>query len=619
MRDMRSLSAETKTSHRSRARRPARLAAWLLSLAATPLLLAQATVELEVQTTRPYASQPFWVKVRVHNAQQTEVPDFPDLPGCQVDYVGPQSQTHVSIDNAGRQVVTEKAYQFLIVARQSGELTIPAISVVADGKTLKTKPQRLTVRDLPQSPPPPGGRRDGRGQNRDLLLAEITCAQSKLFVGQRGSFTLTLWIKPAEYGGRPLPKSDMLRFITGSFGPFNTQNVRTGQTPLPQDDGSTELYYVVELPAEFVVQQPGPLAFSDVSVGLNYPTQFSRDFFGDLRVARHVPVPRMHPAITVPDVQALPTEGRPASFSGAVGQYQLNVMAVPTNVRVGDPIQLVIDISGDLIETLPGPALASIPKLLDGFRVPTETLAGTVSGNRKRFTQTIRAKRADVKEIPPIEFAYFDPQREEYVVARSEPIPILVSAVEQLDAADLTDITAQPSREPGSHLEARDGLRGNQTSESELLAATREVTMTQVVLTTAIPPLAFVCFWGVSALTHSRRDHALRRRRRALRNAERRIRAALANRLPPGEFHSEIEAALAGYLADRLNEPPARFLGRAAVTFLQERGVDRELVQRCAEVLERCEQAAYGGGSDGDTSLAEAARQCAKQLEGERL
>ena len=44
-----------------------------------------------------------------------------------------------------------------------------------------------------------------------------------------------------------------------------------------------------------------------------------------------------------------------------------------------------------------------------------------------------------------------------------------------------------------------------------------------------------------------------------------------------------------------------------------------ELVQRCAELLQRCEQAAYAGGSGGDSSLAELARQCARQLERERL
>ena len=42
----------------------------------------------------------------------------------------------------------------------------------------------------------------------------------------------------------------------------------------------------------------------------------------------------------------LPTEGRPADFNGAVGHYTMTVTAGPTNVAVGDPITVHIQISG---------------------------------------------------------------------------------------------------------------------------------------------------------------------------------------------------------------------------------------------------------------------------------
>ncbi|MFQ5804879.1 MAG: BatD family protein [Phycisphaerae bacterium] len=573
-----------------------------------------------MRTDRPYVNEAVRTELRVANFDECGEPEFPNLPNCTVRYVGQSSGSQVTQIGRGRpQVERYLTFSYTLVPHKAGELTIPAIPVVVDGKTLKTKPRKLTVRQGPQSARPRGGRSDDAdSQSDELLLAEITCDQPKLFVGQRGKFRLAIWIRRAEFNRDRLDLSEMLRFLTGTFGPFDTRNFDRHPAKRRLPDGSTEVYYVLELPADFILDQPGPLTFDAVSIRIDYPLQVSRNFFNDLRVHRKRRV-HVRPTVAVPDVQPLPREGRPLNFSGAVGQFKLNVFALPTNVRVGDPIQLTIDIRGDPVATLPAPDLTSIPQLVEDFRVPTETLAGTVSGNRKRFTQTIRAKRANVKEIPPIEFAYFDPKAEEYAVARSEPIPILVSAVEQLNAADLTGIAAQPPREHNGVVEARDGLRGNKTSEGELLATVRTVTVTQVTLTTVVPPLAFMCVWGCVILARSGRDYAARRRRGALRNAERRIQVAVARRLPPGEFHSEIEAALAGYLADRLNEPPARFLGRAAVTFLQERGVNQELVQRCAELLERCEHAAYGGASDGDTSLADLARQCARQLERERL
>jgi hypothetical protein len=587
-----------------------------------PALLGQPTVTLEVEPAQPFANEAALIKVQVGNYQeQCERPTFPELPDCTIEYTGQSSSSGITMLGGGPpQVRRQITFSYTLISRKAGHLTIPAISVVVDGQTLTTKPHRLRVRELPKSPSP-GDQESGSPDTggTDLLLAEITCAQSKLFVGQRAQFTLTIWVKAARYRGSPLRRSNMWRFLTGRLGAFEQAQVRAGSARRQLADGSTGLYYVYELPIEFVVKQPGPPSFSDVAVGLNYPTRFSSDIFGDLRVIDQRTVPRMRPAINVPDVQPLPTEGRPPSFSGAVGQFEISTFATPTNVRVGDPIKLVIDITGELIEALPGPDLTAIPELVDNFRVPTEELAGSVSGNRKRFTQTIRAKHAEVKYIPPIEFAYFDPQSEQYVVTRSEPIPVLVSAVEQLDAADLTAITPETTHEPSNAIETRDGLRGNRPHEGELLATVRPVTLTQTALTTLLPPVGFGFIWGLMRLNRARQDQRGRRRRSALRNAERRIHAAATRDLPPGEFHSAIQAALAGYLADRLNEPPGRFLGPAAVTYLEQRGINRELVARCAELLQRCEQAAYAGNADGDTSLAALARQCVRQLERERL
>ncbi len=600
--------------------RPACLSAAPLLLLAVPTLFAQARVELEVQADQPYVGQAITVTVAVLNAAEHDPPKFPELPDCTVTGRGSAFSFSSETDlTTGRAVtVKRQSYNFVVVPHKAGELTIPAIPVTADGETLKTEPHKLTVRELPQSPPPRSGQADDAGEANGLLFAEITCEQPRLFVGQRAKFKLAIWIKPAEYNRNTLDLSEMLRFLTGSFGPFDTQNFDKYRAERRLADGSTQAYYVLELPAQFILDQPGPLNFDTVSIRIDYPLRFRRMIFGDVQVLRRQPV-QIRPTVAVPDVQPLATDGRPASFRGAVGQYHLNVIAVPTNVRIGDPIQLVIDISGDPIETIPGPDLASIPELVESFRVPDETLAGTVSGGRKRFTQTIRAKRTDVKEIPPIEFAYFDPQAEKYTVARSEPIPILVSAVEQLDADELTGIAAESPGERHGQLEARDGLRGNKTDDSELLATTRPVGAGQLAVSTFAPPVLFVCAWGLVALTRTRQDVAGQRRRRALRNAERRIQVALAHQLSPGKFHSEIEAALAGYLADRLNEPLARFVGRAAVTFLQERGVKQEVVEQYREIVERCERAAYAGASDSDTSLADVARQCARQLERERL
>ena len=91
-----------------------RLGAWLFSVLAVPALLAQPSAELEVQTLRPYVNETIWVKVRVHDAQDVAVPDFPPLPHCQTRYVGPESQTRISITGGRRQMLVERTHQYAL-------------------------------------------------------------------------------------------------------------------------------------------------------------------------------------------------------------------------------------------------------------------------------------------------------------------------------------------------------------------------------------------------------------------------------------------------------------------------------------------------------------------------
>ncbi|NIP98723.1 MAG: protein BatD, partial [Akkermansiaceae bacterium] len=73
-------------------------------------------------------------------------------------------------------------------------------------------------------------------------------------------------------------------------------------------------------------------------------------------------------------------------------------------VNVGDPITLNIALSGPaFLEPVDLPPLDRQESLTRDFKVPTEIEEGSVDGNFKVFTQTVRALRDDVKAVPPIE------------------------------------------------------------------------------------------------------------------------------------------------------------------------------------------------------------------------
>ncbi len=141
--------------------------------------------------------------------------------------------------------------------------------------------------------------------------------------------------------------------------------------------------------------------------------------------------------LTVKDV---PEEGKPAEFAGAVGRFSIFVRTDDTQVKVGDPILLKIAISGDgLLDKLKCPVLSQQPAFSKDFLITDSLAPGDISGNEVTFEQTVRAKSEDVKEIPGVALAYFDPEKEAYEVVKSRPIPIRVLPTTEVTAEDVVN------------------------------------------------------------------------------------------------------------------------------------------------------------------------------------
>jgi hypothetical protein len=417
-----------------------------------------------------------------------------------------------------------------------------------------------------------------------LLAVEVSAGRSRLYVGQRVQLTMTIWVKPARYGNQLLDAPQMLRQVSPiEFGPFPLQVSRVTRRPRPGSDPA-ELWYAYEFVTSFVAERPGPLTFDNLEVGLAYPGRAG---------IRHL---RARPTVSPAEVLPVPMEGRPPDYNGAVGLFDIEVGANPTEVRVGDPIDLTIDIFGDgPLETLPPPLLSANARLTDGFRLPGEQLAGEVQDGRRRFKLTIRARRDDVTEIPAIEYPYFDPDAERFVVARSDPVPLTVTPAAEIAPPPPTSPRGPSAGPSATALQALDGLRDIETAERMLLADLRPITPRLVGSVALAPPAVFLLAWtGLTWVQRRTADPARRRRQTALRTARKRI--ARARGLPPRDTARELTAALTGYLADRLNEPPARFTGSAALDLMRAREVPDDLIEQWALLVQGCEEASWGTG-----------------------
>ena len=130
------------------------------------------------------------------------------------------------------------------------------------------------------------------------------------------------------------------------------------------------------------------------------------------------------------EVLALPTNDEPASFTGAIGDFAMQVYTDRNQTKEGEPIMLSVEISGSgNFDRINGP---TIPETAQWRSYEPESNFQSRSGGSallgtKRFDYVMIPKQAGTLEIPEIRFAYFEPETQRYTQLSSPAIEIEVS------------------------------------------------------------------------------------------------------------------------------------------------------------------------------------------------
>ncbi len=137
-------------------------------------------------------------------------------------------------------------------------------------------------------------------------------------------------------------------------------------------------------------------------------------------------------------VKPLPEEGKPADFSGMVGNYSFSANFDRTDVKVGEALTLSVDIKGDGT-----PGTITDPKFPDfsDFRsVPPENnINKKVVGSKVITSKSIKVflypkKKGDFT-VPEITYSWFNPAKKKYETAKAGPWNIHVEKGENAPEA----------------------------------------------------------------------------------------------------------------------------------------------------------------------------------------
>jgi len=129
-------------------------------------------------------------------------------------------------------------------------------------------------------------------------------------------------------------------------------------------------------------------------------------------------------------VLALPAQGQPQDFSGAVGDFRVSSDISPAGAAVGEPQTLRLHVSGagnfDRVDS------TMLDRLEHWKTYPVKSAftpkdAIGYSGE-KVFEQPLIAQIPGEQSIPEIGFSYFNPNTKQYERARTRPIRVIIAA-----------------------------------------------------------------------------------------------------------------------------------------------------------------------------------------------
>ena len=592
----------------------------LLTLLSASAEAQDVSVSARVSSTEVYAGQSLLLEIDVDGSDSPSSPDLSSLDAnFRVQDVGGGSRNSQSITivngRLSRQVERGYTFRYQLVPRREGSFTIPSIEVPIDGNVLRTA--AITIDVSPAT------------EVADFKL-RASLSATKAYVGQPLLLTTTWYIgrnvDQASFGMPFLederfeisdldldltnPSDDLLELVVnnrkviarramGMLDGREFLTVRFVKVVIPKQPGR------YELPASTVsfralnTVRPTRQGFG----GVFGSSLFSRTIYEDLAVPSNKPVL---------EVSALPAQGRPANFSGLVGSFQISAAASPTDVRVGDPINLEVALSGpEYLDYVRLPSLSLNPAMAAGFTIPDERAQGIVKGRTKIFTQAIRAKSVNVEEIPAIALNYFNPETGLYEVARTNPIPLQVDATRMLTSADLDGIdpaTQAPTNEPprlAPNYESVDALVRDKPGVLQFTSA-------PWLLALAAPPMIF---FGLLGLLRFRRRQPEVRVNAAAQHALKQLQS-LTNPSPDDAARLWRE-----YLGAKLDVTPLALTYADVEGRLRDAGASAELLQETAEVFRACDQARFSGAqgtASFEQTVARAIRACQSidQLEG---
>ncbi|OYU82932.1 MAG: BatD protein [Flavobacterium sp. BFFFF2] len=533
-------------------------------------------------------------KLRIDFTMNADGDNFspPNFESCGFRVVGGPSQS-VSQSWINGRSSFNKSYTYVLMPLQKGALTIKQASIEINGQTYKTAPIKVTVTNAVEIPKDPNDAPTVRADDNLYLVADISKTSPYINEPITVVYKLYFSFNIGITNWRELNKP--------KYNNFWSQNIDIKQLQAEEGLYKGERYrYVVLRKTVLYPQKSGKLEIEPLSLDIDVqvPTN-RRNFWGQTLLTNDSK--RVSAGSRVITVKALPENGKPFDFSGAVGSFDFQAIPSRTTLQAGESLDINVKVSGTgnlKLFTLPKPVVPGSIEMYDP--VHDEKVSTPLSGMTGRISDkyTLIPSYKGSYTIKPLEFSYFDLKTQRYKTLKSAPIELTI-----LDG-------------PGGNTTAAPIAQGNDaksnTTINQPFAYIKQKTQLQPIATDpfmgsgrfytflVLPWLAlpFLMIWRRKKEARSR-DVVGNKMRKSSQLARKFLAEAKKNQNNKEAFYVSLERALHNFLKAKLHLETSDLSKHHISDLLQARNVDKETLDEFIRLLESCEFARYAPSSEG--------------------
>ncbi len=398
---------------------------------------AAATVRAYAQPDHAHTGQVVSYVITVQNGTVQNVPQLQRLP-AQVQMTSGIS-TSQNIEIRGAQQIFSTQFSWGIVGTEPGEFVIPPQEVLVNGEVVKTNEVRLIVTESTAGTP-------NAAEDANIPLFQIEVGKTEVYQGEVVPISASLFV----------PRSSVMLRRIGMI-EVNKSDFAIARFPQQADQSAQRIndidYVVMTFRSTLSALHAGDLKVGPASCELvfevydaNTQRQMSRGLpFGMIMGGAE---PRKL-VVKSQDVKVkvlpLPAEGKPANFSGAVGDFSISATATPNELTVGDPlaVDITIDGSGNF-DALNPPSLMP-PEGWKAYPPRRYNVDGPIDPNltptaqRRIGYSMVFVPEKVHPQLPPFELSFFSPSQKKYVAARTAPIALRIKPGAMAAAVPTTD------------------------------------------------------------------------------------------------------------------------------------------------------------------------------------